>query len=244
MNVERRGRNVRLDAGWTLIELLAVVAIIAVLAALLLAGVGQALGAAGSARCKSNLRQLSIELHERVSEAGDYPNFGLVIRRKDGLGSCPRDKHPPTVRIDGGGTEFAGSYGYNLYGGGTNSHIQTGTNTSSSTIEHLGLLLRREPEIKNPSGLISITGSYTEMNGGICRTPGSAGVNRSTPGGFDISKMIATGEASARGRHKNRLNAAFCDGHVEAFGVDALFLQKSDKALRRWNYDDEPHRLE
>jgi prepilin-type N-terminal cleavage/methylation domain-containing protein/prepilin-type processing-associated H-X9-DG protein len=237
MNVERGGR----EAAFTLIELLVVVAMIAVLAALLLVGAGHALGAAASARCKSNLRQLSMELHERVSEAGFYPNFGLVIRRKNGIGSCPRDKHPPIVRIESGGTELAGSYGYNLFGGGTNGHIATGTNTAASTTENLGLLHRREAEIKNPSGLISITGSYTEINHGIMRTAGTAGVNRTTPSGYDLSKLTDGGDVDARTRHKNYLNAAFCDEHVESLTVNALFLQKSEKALCRWNYDDEAH---
>jgi len=34
----------------------------------------------------------------------------------------------------------------------------------------------------------------------------------------------------------------FCDGHVEGLKLEALFKDKSDHALRRWNRDHQPHR--
>ncbi|MBM3839191.1 MAG: hypothetical protein FJ398_14730 [Verrucomicrobia bacterium] len=46
----------------------------------------------------------------------------------------------------------------------------------------------------------------------------------------------------ARKRHRGRLNAVFCDGHVEGITLQRLFLDKADEALRRWNRDNEPHR--
>lgn len=43
-------------------------------------------------------------------------------------------------------------------------------------------------------------------------------------------------------RHRGRANMLFSDGHVEAFKLRPLFLERTDEALRRWNKDHEPHR--
>ena len=60
-------------AGFTLIELLVVFAIIAILAALLLPALSSAKSAAQSAKCKSNLKQLSLALHNYEMAHGCYP---------------------------------------------------------------------------------------------------------------------------------------------------------------------------
>src|SRR6478672_1406063 len=60
------------SAGFTLIEMLVVIAILALLAALLLPGLHRAKGAAESAVCKSNLRQLGITLNLYVGDFQCY----------------------------------------------------------------------------------------------------------------------------------------------------------------------------
>ncbi len=62
MNNGRHNANSRGDHGFTLVELLVVIAVIAILAALLLPALAKAKASAQSAACKSNLRQLGIAL--------------------------------------------------------------------------------------------------------------------------------------------------------------------------------------
>ena len=87
-------------AGFTAVELLAVVTIIALLAALILPAVQQAREAARKASCSNNLRQIGLAIHNYVAQHRAFPpqatrgGWGPHVRLAPFLGS--------TVRVDYG----------------------------------------------------------------------------------------------------------------------------------------------
>lgn len=108
-----------------------------------------------------------------------------------------------------------------------------------SATQSLGLWRRTPAEIKSPSEMISIRGSYTEKTGELERTPGVAGINRSRPAGLNTSEIAVQALADLLGRHAGMVNVLFVDGHVDAFTLSDLFFDRSEASRRRWNFDNE-----
>lgn len=253
---------------FTLVELLAVIAVIAILASLLLPALNRAQASARSAGCQNNLRQLGLALTLYVQEHSVYPLQshdeywarslnGYLEQpevRPDRLGylegvfRCPADK---TTGIRFG----SGSYAYNVFGMTTNAVFD------EAPLGLGGIEIRRDPsgsgaawftrptpesQVKVPSDMMALADGFSSAayntnaplvwHNGIMyryyiRTPVPASTVADLVGGTD----------TAQRRHLGRLNVAFCDGHIEAMSVSALFSETSDRVLRRWNKDHEPH---
>lgn len=61
-------------------------------------------------------------------------------------------------------------------------------------------------------------------------------------GDTDLARRIRISMTRSPKRHNSRANAVFCDGHVAGLTFHELFIDTSDAALARWNYDNRPHR--
>src|SRR5690349_7536784 len=113
-----------LKNGFTLIELLVVIALIATLVALLFPALSQGKASANSALCKSNLRQIGIELSLYVDGFGCYPS-NLVSFGGISFGTwwetIPANRSKvfrcPATATNNKTLPSFGSYGYNVAGG-------------------------------------------------------------------------------------------------------------------------------
>jgi prepilin-type N-terminal cleavage/methylation domain-containing protein/prepilin-type processing-associated H-X9-DG protein len=268
---------------FTLVELLVVIAIIAVLASLLLPALSQAKASARSARCKQNIRQISLSIDLYTLDHDRYPQYMRVQHQRTGdqyvrtfeaywpeflrpynghgwtnaLYRCAEYKGPVGHRYQKLQTP-CGSYSYNAYGtksparwfervldlglGGYTIPIRPDSFDPSQLTDIFNLFQLRPSAIKSPADMIEV-GDSVPM---IRDFQGTIG-NTHKMGGFDFYHVALPGEAAelggvvgGGGRHRDRMNVAFCDGHIEAPKYLALF-EKSETARARWNVDNEAH---
>lgn len=215
--------------GFTLVELLTVIAIIGILAAILIPVVGRARESARSAACASNLRQLSAAC---LLYAGE--NKGRLVALKDGATNetwrikiepylvsrrsdqspliCPSDPITayPTSSATG---EWPASYGLNAVNqfAGNSTFLEYAANTRSQLLS----------AVKNPSRLIMITDIGRNQSAAAGSDPATWTEDRTTSSSsFGYARFPWNGafnlEWSVWPRHGNgrKANAAFYDGHV------------------------------
>jgi prepilin-type processing-associated H-X9-DG protein len=147
--------------------------------------------------------------------------FGLPITDPNfyqkGVWRCPSAPFPPPY-----GPDDQPFYGYNAFG-----VLPVGDWNGLGLYGHFEgdrISPIRESEIVNPSDMIAMG---DKLFGGFM---------------FMRDDLASNAKWKAPLRHEGKANVLFCDGHVESLKLEALFEDKSDAALDRWNRDHQPHR--
>ena len=256
-----KGSNYRLSGGgFTLLELLAVIALIAILCALLLPALLRAKSSAKARQCQSNLRQMGVALNVFVTDHKAYP---LAANAKYFEGKHPEHKSgwiealngyllnqrlfdtdgrarvqngiydcPGQPEIRPNGWDYS-DYGYNGNGlGGANAALGLGGKGTTPYDEPTP-----ESEVRAPIEMMALGDGFRGSS--VMIVDGSAGFGR----GKEMI-LVPDGESTARARkrHAGKANVVLCDGHVESVSLHRLFTDSGDEALRRWNKDNQPHR--
>lgn len=258
------------NLGFTLIELMGVIAIVGVLAGLSLAAISQASSKARAVRCSANLRQLSLGLSQVTAEVGHFPLFqntqqGPVLGAEHGslwkdavgkgLSQPPRSRaerpksdgvwNCPSFRMwhaDGG---LLYSYGFN-----TGLEKSYSTRSFPEDLRSFGLgghwmtgIDWLEPV--RESEVVSPSATYSLGDGFM-------GFSDFVRVGSRFARIAGTNtlgtwpegraaDRSAHARHRGFANVALVDGHLESIALKTLFIETSENALRRWNRDHDPH---
>lgn len=253
-------RLVKKRVGFTLVELLVVVAIIAILAALLLSVVSRAKQKAHKATCTSNLHQLGIGLQGLVADNNAYPSiigptnmghngwWAIQLETEISLKSKPITNFitagiwrcPSALRVipwpPSNGKDLFSSYGYNAFG------VLPGWTTNLLGLDGLPAHL----PIPRPIGLPPVSES------GVSVPADMMAIGDSVDGTLIFRRWLMEWDrfrdfdrarfGHATDRHQGGINVLFCDYHVESPTVKFVFEDKSDPALVRWNRDHQPHR--
>jgi prepilin-type processing-associated H-X9-DG protein/prepilin-type N-terminal cleavage/methylation domain-containing protein len=235
---------------FTLVEILAVIAVIGILAALLLAAVSQAKAKAQRIQCANNLHQQGMALHVFLADNHGYPTvyankndgypdhdrswiaqleqagFGISKPQtnyfKKEIWLCPSAQL--TTKVPGDPPCY---YGYNCGSIDQNDPNYTnrlGLGGRYSRISHIFIPIT-ESEVIAPSDMMAMGDGFD---------------------GTIILSRAAVAENAKYGniltRHQGKANVVFCDGHVESPTLQFLFADASDRALSCWNRDHLPHR--
>jgi len=241
----KSGASPRIHAGgFTLTELLVVMAIIGILAGLLLPALSKGKGQAQSAACKNLLRQTGLGLQMYVQENGWYPPLAekgtttLCFNRlypyypaswTNASWNCPAYiANNGIISRDKVMTNSTGiSYSYNCFG------IVSGWPDCPRSIFQLQLGLghlprnsKKEPGVLAPSQMYAVADARSESAG-----QGIAGGIKMSIWSFSCSEAAPP--------HGQAYNILFCDGH-------AALVKRGDylyppRTARNWNSDNQPH---
>jgi len=247
----------RRPAGFTLVELLVVVAIIAILASLLLPALARGKSAAHSARCLGNLRQLGLSSHLYVEDFAHYPMY-FDYRLKDiknrfwaellqpytlnqwsqPLYRCPGNARTnlPYRKVSDWWVMAHGSYDMNV--NGTVKGFDPAGPGRRRDLSNPAILSLPVPEaaVIVPGDLILMGDAMLHL--GVVF--GWSQLDFAEHQGNNQVMRLEQRAAAEKRRHNGRFNAVFGDGHAEKLKPSQLF-STDPAATSRWNRDHLPH---
>ncbi|MGO8698757.1 MAG: prepilin-type N-terminal cleavage/methylation domain-containing protein [Limisphaerales bacterium] len=245
-NIVRRGRQ--FVGGFTLVELLFVIAIIAVLASLLLPALAGGRAQAQAIGCRNRLRQIGQAMTMYLSDSRHYPPLWDGDARQGQL--CFEKLYPyyplrwtnaawhcPTYLAEGGSViaNSGSSYSYNWRGTDLGWRGRPfGPLTNNLGLGHLLKDQVLEPEVLAPSQMYAVPDSrpvaFTNLTYGEVNV--TYGEIKMVIGSYNELKELPP-------PHAQGYNILFCDGHV-------ALVKRSDypyppRSARHWNRDNQPH---
>ncbi len=234
-------------AAFTLIEILAVLAVVGVLAALLFAVFSSVRENARRTTCVSNLKQIGMAslmyvqdydgrfmpvLHEEQQVEGKPAFWFRLLQpyvKESQIYKCPSDDTGTFSNYGG-----RASYGYNVHIGGAAlpKYLPPGVDASNKT----------ENQLVRPAATVMMTDSGTVAMGtssGFAATPakdwpgmipcpadiGDAAVVNPTPPPKPGTGNVPVGAFPApRARHQGRTNVLWADGHVTSATIESIYV--------------------
>jgi prepilin-type processing-associated H-X9-DG protein/prepilin-type N-terminal cleavage/methylation domain-containing protein len=254
--------------GFTLVELLVVMAVMTALAGLMLPALSAARMAAYRIQCASNLHQIGVGLTLYVDDFHKYPAFGDSHRPSDA--TDPRSVFwDATILAHAGGSQklflCPGLNGTNNLEDKSADNRRPGSVTDGWSVRDKYNLLWPNPSYGYNGagvGLVPPTSGglgvgldpWLQFHPKFRQTVFRAGSSIVVPsdmialvdydalldddGDGDLHPDAIYSLTLTGARHRGRANAAFCDAHVEYARTNRL---TADNARQRWNYDHEPH---
>jgi len=247
---------------FTVPELLAVCGILGILASLITFSLMSGRTRARQVQCLANLHQHGLALNAFLADHHEYPLFMSanvaeqyphhhrfwegalfsdqldqrdVFQGEPRIFDCPAAIRPKEFPEHTGYSD----YGYNACGLGS-LVLQPllglggkGTGVKFKEADYPPPV--RESEVVNPAEMLAVGDGFKGWKGVI--KDGLSMLGR----GPDAQEFLGSTLRSHR-RHRGHGNVLFCDGHAGDPKLEFLFNDETDRALRMWNRDNQPHR--
>ena len=216
--------RLRCKAGFTLVELLVVIAVVAILAALIFPSIMKSTAAAKAAQCVSNMRQIGGMISNYILEGrivqyeympGQYERNWKSILISQGFAS-PLEINKVTYCP-------LWNPALSTYEGSPNNWFCYGWDVGAMQVNYDNLT--GMTSVTSPANTVSIerASSYILLADSIARNPSAWTSNSDKTKNYQVAQISISGpngswnpEGCLHLRHSGRANVLFLDGHVQA----------------------------